>query len=149
MEEKRIHDIMEAMLNVNSAKIENNRKEMQKKYDESYKANGAIREPILSMMMWGPLDGNDMEKNEQRCRLDHHSLRTGSRICSNFTEKHFWMYTHGDKVECYKGKVEQLSGPAMTYNMKVIYPCNRSACNHGCDCGFCDLSSLCPPDTHN
>ena len=53
-----------------------------------------------------------------------------------------------DKVECYKGIVEQLSGPAMTYNMKVIYPCNRSACNHGCDCGFCDLSSLCPPDTH-
>ena len=128
MEEKRIHDIMEAMLNVNSAKIENNRKEMQKKYDESYKANGAIREPILSMMMWGPLDGYDMEKKEQRCRLDHHSLRTGSRICSNYTEKHFLMYTHGD--------------------MKVIYPCNRSACNHGCECGFCDLSSLCPPDTH-
>ena len=76
------------------------------------------------------------------------ALRKGSRICSNFTEKHFWLYTHGDKVECYKGKVEQLSGPAMTYNMKVIYPCNRSACNHGCDCGFCDLSSLCPPDTH-
>ena len=58
------------------------------------------------------------------------------------------MFSHGDKIDCYKGKVEQLSGPAMTYKMKVIYPCNRSACNHGCDCGFCDLSSLCPPETH-
>merc|ERR1719318_1089335 len=32
--------------------------------------------------------------------------------------------------------------------MKVIYPCNSSSCNHGCECGLCDLSSLCPPDTH-
>ena len=60
---------MEAMLNVNSAKIENNRKEMQKKYDESYKANGAIREPILSMMMWGPLDGFDMKKKKTKMSL--------------------------------------------------------------------------------
>ena len=49
---------------------------MQNKFDESYKGNVALREPILSMMMWGPLDGNDMEKKEQRCRLNHHSLST-------------------------------------------------------------------------
>ena len=59
---------------------------MQNKFDESYKGNVALREPILSMMMWGPLDGYGMEKKEQRCRLDHHSLRTGSRICSKIGE---------------------------------------------------------------
>jgi uncharacterized C2H2 Zn-finger protein len=148
MEEKRIHDIMEALLNVNSGKIENNRKEMQTIYDESFKANGPLREPILSLMMWGPLDGYDMRKKEQRCHLDHHSLRPGYQICLNFSEKHFWMYSHGDQVDCSEGKVKQLSGPAMTYDMKVIYPCNRSACNQGCECGFCDLSSLCLPASH-
>jgi hypothetical protein len=148
MEEKKVNDIIEALLNVNSAKIESNKKEMQTIYGESYNANGSLRKPILSLMMWGPLDEYEMRKIKQECSLENCSSTPGSLICSNFTEEHYWMYSHGDEIACNKGIIQQLSGPAMTKDMKVIYPCNMSACNHGCECGFCDLSSLCPPDKH-
>ena len=42
---------------------------MQNKFDESYKGNVALREPILSMMMWGPLDGFDMKKKKTKMSL--------------------------------------------------------------------------------
>ena len=52
MEEKKCHDIIYALLNVNYEK--RSRKDMQNIFDESYKGNGVIRKPLLSLMMWGP-----------------------------------------------------------------------------------------------
>jgi hypothetical protein len=144
MEEKKVHDVTEALINVNSQKIERNKKEIQNIYDESYKANGFLRKPILSLMMWGPLSEYGMQKTEQKCNLRNCS----SSLCSNFIEKHCWMYSYSDKVECQRGNIRQLCGPAMTHDMKVIYPCNKSGCNHGCQCGFCEIVSLCPPESN-
>ena len=39
MEEKKSHDVTEALMNVTRNKIETSRKEMEKKYDESYRGN--------------------------------------------------------------------------------------------------------------
>lgn len=148
MEEKKVHDIFQALLNVNSAKIESNKQEMQSIYDESYNASGALMKPILSLMMWGPLAGYDMQKTAQKCKFYINSRRIGTHVCANFTEKHYWMYSHGDKVECERGTIQQLSGPAMTHDMKVVYPCNNLACNQSCECDFCVLSLSCPKDRH-
>jgi hypothetical protein len=43
---------------------------MQNIYYESYNANGSLRKPILSLMMWGPLGGYDMREIEQQRSLE-------------------------------------------------------------------------------
>ena len=146
MEEKKVHDITEALLVVNTSKIEENKIEMQSMYDESYNANGLLRKPILSLMMWGPLAGyDDLQTVAKICKVETtHS--SSQHACSNFTEKHYWMFSHGSKVDCEKGPIEQLIGPAMTHDMRVIYPCNKLACNQGCKCYFCVLRFSCPPN---
>ena len=146
MEEKKCHDMIEAMINVNKDNIEANRNKMQRIYDESVHASGPLREPILSLMMWGPAAEFGMNTTEQKCDLNHSN--SGRHTCRNFQEKHYWMYCHGDQVECNLGPVGNLSGPPMTLNMKVIYPCNKSACNQDCLCPFCLLSQRCPTDQH-
>ena len=49
------------MININSEKIENSWKEMEMKYDQSYMGNRAIRKPILSLVMWGPLTDYELK----------------------------------------------------------------------------------------
>ena len=74
---------------------------MAKKYDESYRGNGPIIEPILSLMMWGPMTYFDIKKNDSQCKFDTLKDRQeGAHVCSNFAEKNFWMYSHSEKVDC-------------------------------------------------
>ena len=88
MEEKKCHDKIEALMNVARNKIETSRKELEKKYDESYRGNGPIIEPILSLMMWGPMTYFDIQKYDSQCKFDTLKDRQeGAHICSNFAEK--------------------------------------------------------------
>ena len=149
MEEKKCHDVIEALININREKIENSRKEMELKYDESYRGNGPIRQPVLSLMMWGPLTYFDIKKTDSECKYDTLIDRqAGAHVCSNFAEKHFWMYTHSERVECIRGSIDNLAGPVMTPDLKIIYPCNRSGCNHICVCDLCTNSHMCPTSDH-
>ena len=70
LEEKKGQDIIEALLNLNREEINRSRIKMQKLFDESYRGNGRIREPILSIMMWGPNTDNRLRKTDQECKLD-------------------------------------------------------------------------------
>jgi hypothetical protein len=146
LEEKKGQDIIEALLNLNREEINRSRIKMQKLFDESYRGNGRIREPILSIMMWGPNTDNRLRKTDQECKLD--SLRYGTHVCTNFAEKHYWMYRHNGNVPCNKGHVENLEGPAMTSDLKVIYPCNRAGCNQDCLCDLCINRLECPRMEH-
>ena len=122
MEEKKCHDVIEALISINREKIENSRKEMELKYDESYRGNGPIRQPVLSLMMWGPLTYFDIKKTDSECKYDTLIDRqAGAHVCSNFAEKHFWMYTHSERVECIRGSIDNLAGPVMTPDLKIIY----------------------------
>ena len=149
IEEKKCHDIIEALLNIHREKIENNRIKMKKIFDESYMGNGEMREPILSQMMWGPLTNHKRKKTISECKFDTLIDRqTGSHVCSNFSEKHYWMYTHSARIPCTKGQFEKLEGPVMTPDLTFLYPCNRSGCNHNCLCQLCINSYRCPKDKH-
>ena len=141
MEEKKCHDIVEALMNTNHEKIENNRKEMTLQYDESYKGNGSLRDPILSLMMWGPQTDYTLKKTDEECKFD--TFKTGPHVCTNFSEKHFWMYTHSTSILCKRGAINVLEGPVMTREKKVVYPCNRAGCNHECLCYLCLNSKEC------
>jgi hypothetical protein len=146
MEEKKCHDIIEALLNVNCDAIETNRNEMQSLYNESYHAYGPLREPILSLMMWGPAANLRTLDTQQKCKLEDYY--SNIHVCGNFNDKHYWMYSHGEQVKCNQGLIKDLHGPAMTLDMKVIYPCNNFGCNHDCLCPFCLNSKNCPKDSH-
>ena len=150
LEEKKCHDIIEALINVNRDNIVNKKMEMQKKFDQSYKGNGPVHQkPILSMMMWGPLADLNVVKTDEHCKFDSFVDRqAGTHVCSNFSEKNYWMYTHGDKVDCIKGPNDILEGPVMTPDLSVVYPCNRSGCNHDCICDLCINSHMCPKSDH-
>ena len=148
LEEKKCHDVVDALLKVNREEIERNKKEMEIIYDERYKACGPIRKPILSLMMWGPFAGDVLKKTDRKCDLEPSYVYSKSHVCENYSEKHYWMYTHIDGVMCEKGRIEDLVGPAMTHDMKVIYPCNHSGCNQGCMCDLCLQSEMCPIKEH-
>ena len=149
MEVKKCHDILEALINVNQEKIKNNRENMRIQFDQSYKGNGPIREPILSMMMWGPQTDFHIKKTEEECKFDSFRDRqAGSHVCTNFSDKNYWMFSHSEKIECTKGPIKILDGPVMTLDMTIVYPCNRSGCNHNCMCDLCLNSHKCPKSEH-
>jgi hypothetical protein len=90
-------------MNVNKDNIETSRNKMQIIYDESIHASGPLREPILSLMMWGPAAEFRMNTTEQKCDLSH--SKSGIHACRNFQEKNYWMYSHGDQLECKLGRL--------------------------------------------
>ena len=146
VEEKKCQDIIEALLNINHDEINRSRLKMQTLFDESYRGNGIKREPILSIMMWGPYADMRLHKTDRECKLD--SSRSGMHVCTNFGEKHFWMYVHSDKMFCNEGPIKILEGPAMTSDLTVIYPCNRAGCNEDCLCDLCVNRLKCPGKQH-
>ena len=146
MEEKKCQDVIEAAININREKIEKGRIEKEKLFDESYRGNGGIQKPILSIMMWGPYADSGLQKTDQECKLEN--VKSGSHVCTNFSEKHYWMHSHNAKVPCKMGPIENLEGPAMTSDLKVIYPCNRAGCNEDCLCDLCVSSLKCPRNDH-
>ena len=44
--------------------------------------------------------------------------------------------------------IDDLSGPAMTHDLKVVCPCNQSGFNKGCMCDLCLQSEMCPSKEH-
>ena len=147
IEVKRCQDIIEGLLNINRKKIDDNKNMMKKVYDESYKGNGQMRKPILSLMMWGPLTNHNLKKMDKECKYDTLTHRQ-THVCSNFSEKHYWMFTHSENIECKKGMFKKLEGPVMSPELKFIYPCNRTGCNHECLCKLCVNTHKCQKDKH-
>ena len=149
IEEKKCHDVIEALINVNREKIEINRNNMKTQFDQSYRGNGPLRNPILSLMMWGPLTDFNITKTDDQCKFDSFEDRqAGKHVCTNFSEKNYWMYTHNENIECVKGSIEILEGPVITPDLTFVYPCNRSGCNHKCVCDLCINNHMCKKSEH-
>ena len=119
---------------------------MKEIFDESYRGNGPFREPILSLFMWGPCVDLEIERSLKECKF--YNTWEGFHICSNFSEKHYWMYTHSKRINCKEGFLGKLEGPVITSDLKVIYPCNRSGCNVECLCDLCSNSDKCKKSEH-
>ena len=56
------------------------------------------------------------------------------------------MYRHNGNVPC--NNIENLEGPAMTSDLKIIYPCNKAGCNQDCLCDLCIKRLKCPRMEH-
>ena len=147
-EEKKCHDVVEALFNINRKNIQDNKIEMASIYNESYKGNGPVREPILSLMMWGPLADFYLKKSYRKCDLNSVDPESRTHTCTNFSEKNYWMYSHSSRVACETGLIDALEGPVMTKDFKIVYPCNQYKCNHVCLCSLCENSHMCPKSDH-
>ena len=154
-EEKKCHDVLEALLEVTKDNLEKNRNQMKNLYWESFDSSGALTKPILSLMMWGPQPNNLFPTSSQICRLERDPdnrlvLEEKLHHCSNFLEKDYWMFSHGNDVSCQESKLGHMSGPAMTDELTVIYPCSKGLCSLDCTCDLCDATrrKLCPLKSH-
>ena len=155
LEGKKCLDIVEALLEASKYQIENHKQEMDKMYQNSLICSGAVSKPILSLMMWGPQPHNNFPASVQPCRLeiDHDNrlvLEEKLHKCKNFVEKHYWMFSHGDEVICKEGKMGNITGPVMSEELTVLYPCNKGKCSLDCKCELCEntRSKSCPLKHH-
>lgn len=57
--------------------------------------------------------------------------------CKYFEQKCYWMFTHNDDTSCKESNLGQLTGPIMTDDLSVVYPCNRGKCSINCTCESC------------
>ena len=89
------------------------------KFGESNKGKWPMKEPILSLMMWGRLTDYNIKTTIEERKFDTwEDRRVGAHVC--FSEKLYWMLTHSEK-----GSLTNLEGPVMTQDMKMIYPCSK------------------------
>ena len=150
-EEKKCHDIIEALLTASNVKIEHHRNVMEDVFKESFTSCGKMSKPILSLMLWGPQPNIHVPTSSKPCKLefDPDPLKK-IHECNNFVEKHYWMFGHGGHVSCDEGALGDLDGPAMTRDMTLVYPCNLGKCNKDCLCDFCERTrtNICPLNKH-
>ena len=158
LEMKRCMDVIHALLAVTEDSFDSAIVESYNAYKQSFECKGPIRKPILSQMAWGPMPFNEkksIRKNDV-CSFEERRLvfsaekykKEKLHSCNYFSKHHYWLYTHSDEFECQTGKVGELDGPAMTRDQSIVYPCNRSLCNHMCKCKLCTKRAECPPELH-
>jgi hypothetical protein len=109
-----------------------------------------LSKPILSLMMWGPQNTVKFANSLKNCDFKFDPDQEKLHECSNYVDRDYWMYRHGEQFPCEKGYLEQLEGPAMTSNLVMIYPCNLGSCSKKCLCDFCEQtrSNTCPLKKH-
>ena len=52
----------------------------------------------------------------------------------------YWIYTHCERINCKKVLFSDLEGLIITFDLKVLYPCNRTGFDENC---LCDLKLKC------
>ena len=149
-EEKKCHDIIDALIEATKEAAEEQKEIMKKIYEESYSFFGKLTKPILSLMMWGPQSSLKFQESSNRCDLKFDPDDKNIHECSNFAAKHFWMFSHGDGLDCDEGLIKQMDGPVVSDELTVIYPCNKGRCNMNCICQLCEQTrtKICPSKNH-
>ena len=114
-EEKKVLDILYALLLVSSSKHEEEIAVSSKTY--SQKVQG-INEPILKLMCSGPLEQIDLR------------------------DKDHWEFVHHEEqgnvvTRCGENQNKTLEGPVSTQDASVVHPCNFRKCWMPCMCVFC------------
>ena len=152
LEEKKVNDIIIALLEASADDVEQHKVEMSKRFHDSFHYSGGESRPILSLMMWGPQNCNTFPIRSLSCSLEEDSwnrdvLNGNLHKCQNFDGKHHWMFGHDDDVVC---NGAGLDGPGMKDNLALVYPCSKNICLVDCICSFCENTrrGLCKLNKH-
>ena len=54
LEEKRLNDVIEGLLEVTKDTVEKQKEDMKNTFEKSVNCSGELTRPVLSLMMWGP-----------------------------------------------------------------------------------------------
>ena len=143
LEEKKVTDIIVALLEETEMSINSQKNKMTKLYQDSY-SNIATR-PITSLMMWGPQSSLHKSNSSTECVLEKDSwnqlvLDGNLHKCLKFSEKHYWMFGHVGDGHCVETH-QTLEGPVMTNKLTVVYPCSNTSCSVKCPCKLCENTS--------
>ena len=149
-EEKKVHDIIEGLLEASNVKINEQKRKIKKVYEASVNSSGTITKPIISLMMWGPQPNNNFPSTFQECDLEYDTDHKEIHTCLNFLSTDFWMFKHAENISCIEANSRKLEGPAMTQQLAVVYPCDQGKCNVNCVCKLCEKtkSNMCPIAEH-
>ena len=101
-EEKKCHDIIEALIESSKDKIETHNNSMKKVYEESFSSTGKISKPILSLMMWGPQNDVKFTNSVKKCDLKFDPDQEKLHEFSNYVDRDYWMYRQGEQFPCEK-----------------------------------------------
>ena len=128
MEEKKVNDIIAALVKVTKNASEDHLKDMTKVFEESVNCTGILSRPILSLMMWGPQSSNNERNQTDNCNLERDSwnqlvLDKKFHDCRSFQGAQHWRYSHADIYSCKKNGNPQmaLSGPVITTDLTMVY----------------------------
>ena len=143
IEEKKVHDIIVALLEASKHSVEINKSDMRQIYQDSYNHTSVSSRPILSLMMWGPKSSINCASSQELCQLEEDSwnqLVTDGKYhnCSEFSDEHYWMFNHKGGFNCKNIEKIMLEGPAMTKELNTVYPCSENACLVDCFCKLCE-----------
>ena len=149
-EEKKVHDIIEALIEVSKERNEEYKNHIKGVYTKSFNSSGEITKPILSLMMWGPQTNDFFPDAFQVCDLVFDPDNVDIHRCNNFLAKDFWMFRHEKNIPCNEAGSTHLDGPAMTEQLTTVYPCNHGRCIVDCLCKFCEKTrtNLCDINDH-
>ena len=157
LEQKKVLDILLALLLSTKAIREQGNEKIAKKYEQK---EIGLNPPPLRTMHHGPdleLTGNnskcqecDLEYDERKCVIKACVMH---RNCRYLQRSDHWTYKHnsdlvlalpsGSKDEyaaCIKVDHKLLEGPVSMLDQTIAYPCNLKHCWIGCDCRFCKLA---------
>ena len=145
MEEKKVNDIIEGLLEVTKDTVNNHKEDMTQLFMASSESSGKLTRPILSLMMWGPQCKNSYQTRSGMCELEIDSwnrlvLEEKFHDCKNLEGFHHWRFCHSSQYSCSRRKMIKfhLTGPVMTKDLTVVYPCNIGKCCIDCECKLCN-----------
>ena len=149
-EEKKVHDIIEALIDVTADKQNDNKALMEKKFNQSLSSDGDICKPLLSLMMWGPQTNVQIPSSVKVCKLTFDPDQEKLHVCNYFLAEHYWTFNHGEQNICTGGQGEEMKGPAMSKQLSVVYPCSRGKCAVDCICELCEKTrnKMCQLENH-
>jgi hypothetical protein len=153
LEEKKLNDIIEGLVEVTNHTIEKQKEDMSQVYKKSLNSTGNLSRPVLSLMMWGPQCKNSHNTSNGLCILEvdswnRHFLNEHMHVCAEFEDFHHWRYSHDQKYPC--ANVSTLSGPAIQHDLTMVYPCNIGMCCLPCQCRLCAniKKNMCSLENH-
>ena len=142
LEEKKLNDVIEGLLEVTNDTVEKHKEDMKKTFEKSINCSGELTRPVLALMMWGPQSKISHQTDNVNCKLENDSwnrnfLDETFHNCSEYEVFHHWRFSHHPQYSCLTQESSKLLGPVMTRELTLVYPCNIGMCSIHCQCNLC------------
>ena len=137
LEQKKVLDIILALLIAASRVHESKRDSIEKMYAQNVPG---LNKPVLALMLHGPGIHGFSNPTSENCDTNLRSYNEHKK-CKNYTQEDYWKFKHSEEISAEETEcVNELSkcGPATLLNPAIVYPCIKGHW-HACECVSCSL----------